>query len=209
MNQSFCIYGASGHSKVIIEIIEKGGDKISGLFDDDPLKKSLLEHEVTNDQSVFALDGVDWIIGIGDNPTRKKIAEQHLLNYGTAIDSRATISERIDIGEGTVIMPGVTITSSTRIGTHCIINTNSSVDHDCIVENYVHVSPNATLCGGIMVGEGTHVGAGAVIIPGIKIGRWATVGAGSVIIKDVPDFATVAGNPGRIIKINHLSGNLF
>ena len=29
----------------------------------------------------------------------------------------------------------------------------------------------------------------------------AIIGAGSVIIKDVPDFATVVGNPGKIIKI--------
>ncbi|MFN5705836.1 MAG: acetyltransferase, partial [bacterium] len=29
---------------------------------------------------------------------------------------------------------------------------------------------------------------------------WCTIGAGSVIIKDIPDFATVVGNPGRIIK---------
>ncbi|MDE3183913.1 MAG: acetyltransferase [Bacteroidota bacterium] len=200
MNQSYCIYGASGHSKVIIEIIEKGGGVIKGLYDDDPLKKRLLDYEVTNQKSIFDLPGVDWIIGIGDNETRKKVAEENLLSYGIAIDRKATISDRNEIGTGTVIMPGVTINSSTVIGKHAIINTNSSVDHDCILEDYVHVSPNATLCGGVRVGEGTHVGAGAVIIPGIKIGRWSTIGAGSVIIKDVPDFVTVVGNPGRIIK---------
>jgi acetyltransferase EpsM len=200
MNQSYCIYGASGHSKVIIEIIEKSGGIIKGLFDDDRHKKTLLDYEVTNDQSIFELTDVDWIIGIGDNPTRKKVAEGNLLQYGIAIDSKATISARIEIGHGTVVMPGVTINSSTIIGKHCIVNTNSSVDHDCILEDYVHISPNATLCGGISVAEGSHIGAGAVIIPGIKIGKWVKIGAGAVIIKDVPDFATVVGNPGRIIK---------
>ena len=34
----------------------------------------------------------------------------------------------------------------------------------------------------------------------IKIGKWVTVGAGAVIIKDIPDYAVVVGNPGRIIK---------
>lgn len=33
-----------------------------------------------------------------------------------------------------------------------------------------------------------------------KIGEWCTIGAGAVIIHDVPDGATVVGNPGRIIK---------
>ena len=201
MNKSYCIYGASGHSKVIIEIIENAGNSIKGLFDDDPLKKKLLDYEVSNESSIFDLQGVAWIIGIGNNKTRKNVAENHLLSYDFAIDSKATISGRIEIGKGTVIMPGATINLSTVIGKHAIINTNSSVDHDCILEDYVHISPNATLCGSVIVGEGTHIGAGAVIIPGIKIGKWATIGAGSVIIKDVPDFATIVGNPGKIIKI--------
>jgi len=50
--------------------------------------------------------------------------------------------------------------------------------------------------------EGPHVGAGAVVIPNIIIGKWVTIGAGAVIIKDIPDFAVVVGNPGRVIKIN-------
>ena len=49
-------------------------------------------------------------------------------------------------------------------------------------------------------GEGTLIGAGATVTPGINIGSWALVGAGAVIIEDVPDYAVVVGNPGRIIK---------
>lgn len=37
---------------------------------------------------------------------------------------------------------------------------------------------------------------------GVKVvGEDALIGAGAVIIKDIPDGATVVGNPGRIIKI--------
>ena len=68
------------------------------------------------------------------------------------------------------------------------------------MEDFVHISPNAALAGSITVGEGTHIGIGASVIQGIKIGKWATIGAGAVIIRDVPDFATVVGNPGKIIK---------
>jgi acetyltransferase-like isoleucine patch superfamily enzyme len=46
------------------------------------------------------------------------------------------------------------------------------------------------------------VGIGAVVIPKISIGKWVTIGAGAVIIRDVPDFAVVVGNPGKIIKYN-------
>jgi acetyltransferase EpsM len=197
---SYCIYGASGHSKVIIEIIENLDGKIHALYDDDPLKTNLLNYSVTNDSSIFQLTSVQWMIGIGNNLIRKKIAEKHGLHFGLAIDNRSGISERAVIGQGTVAMPGVTVNSSTTIGAHCILNTNSSIDHDCILDNYVHISPNATLCGGISIGEGTHIGAGAVVIPGIKIGKWCTIGAGSVIINNIPDYSTVVGNPGKIIK---------
>ena len=185
---------------MIIEIIEKAGNSINGLFDDDPLKRELLGYKVSNEKSIFDLANVDWIIGIGNNEIRKKIGEGRFLSFGTAIDSKATISGRIEIGKGTVIMPGVTINSSTRIGKHSIINTNSSVDHDCMLGDYVHVSPGATLCGSVIVKEGAHIGAGATIIPGITIGKWAKIGAGSVIINDVPEYSTVVGNPGKIIK---------
>lgn len=199
MKKIYCIYGASGHSKVIIEIIEKTEDTVRILYDDDPAKSLLLNYPVTNDNSVFKLEGVSWIIGIGNNNIRKKVAENNLLQYESVFSSQANISCRAHFGKGTVIMPGATLNSSTQVGNHCILNTTSSVDHDCILEDYVHISPNATLCGGVVIGEGSHVGAGAVIIPGVKIGKWATIGAGSVIIKDVPDFSTCVGNPGRLI----------
>ncbi|HZW78021.1 MAG TPA: acetyltransferase, partial [Flavobacteriaceae bacterium] len=41
---------------------------------------------------------------------------------------------------------------------------------------------------------------GASIIPGVNIGKWCTIGAGAVILHDVPDGATVVGNPGRKLK---------
>lgn len=205
MNKKFCIYGASGHSKVIIEIIENSDYEVYGLYDDDSSKKLLFDYAIGNDESILQAKNVDWIIGIGDNVTRKKIAEKNLLNYGILIDKSANISKRIKMGKGTVIMPGVSINSSTIIGAHSIINTNASIDHDCILESYVHISPNATLCGGISIGEGTQVGAGSVVIPGIKIGKWSKIGAGTVIIKDVPDQVTVVGNPGRIINRNQIN----
>ena len=54
----------------------------------------------------------------------------------------------------------------------------------------------------VEVGTGSHIGAGAVVIPEIKIGKWCIIGAGTVVIKDVPDYAVVVGNPGKVIRIN-------
>lgn len=50
------------------------------------------------------------------------------------------------------------------------------------------------------VGNDVWIGNGARIMSGIKIGDGAIIGAGAVISKDVPDYAVVVGNPGRITR---------
>ena len=197
------LYGASGHSKVVIEILELQKKIISGLLDIDPAKKNVFHYPVFQKiPDNVSEKETKMIICIGENITRKKIAESVLANFETAIHPSANVSSRSLIGEGSVIMASVSVNCDAMIGKHVILNTNCSVDHDCILEDYVHISPKAALAGDVEIGEGTHIGIGACVIQGIKIGKWATIGAGAVIIKDVPDFAVVVGNPGKVIKYN-------
>jgi acetyltransferase EpsM len=196
------VYGASGHGKVIIEILESINTPHIEIWDDAdrepiwgyPVKRPLGMAEPIVDKMV---------ISIGVNATRKNVAERlaNNVSFGTAIHTASFISKRATVGWGTVVMAGVVVNADTHIGRHCIINTCASIDHDCVLGDYVHVSPNATLSGDVHVGEGTHIGAGATVIQGIRIGKWCTIGAGAVIIKDVPDYATAVGNPASIIKI--------
>ncbi len=196
------LFGASGHAKVIIDILEKQGVKVDFLVDANPTIKSLQSYQVKPDAD-FEIDSItsEIIISIGSNHIRKKVANEIRADFGWAIHPLAILGDDVSIGQGSVVMAGAIVNSSTSIGNHAIINTASSIDHDCVLGDYVHVSPNATLCGTISVGEGTHIGAGATIIPNLSIGKWATIGAGSVVINNVPDGAVVVGNPGRIIKV--------
>jgi len=50
-----------------------------------------------------------------------------------------------------------------------------------------------------IVKKSASIGANATIICGNKIGKYSLIGAGAVITKDVPDFALVLGNPGKIV----------
>jgi UDP-2-acetamido-3-amino-2,3-dideoxy-glucuronate N-acetyltransferase len=50
-----------------------------------------------------------------------------------------------------------------------------------------------------VVKEGASLGANCTIVCGHSIGRFSFIGAGAVVTKDVPDFALVVGNPGRIV----------
>ncbi len=51
----------------------------------------------------------------------------------------------------------------------------------------------------ITIGRNVWIGGGALILPGVNIGDNALIGAGSVVTKDVPEGATVVGNPARQI----------
>src|SRR5262249_55977185 len=49
-----------------------------------------------------------------------------------------------------------------------------------------------------LVKTGATLGANCTVVCGITIGRHAFIGAGTVVTRDVPDFALVLGNPGRV-----------
>ena len=190
------LYGASGHAKVIIDILRANQIEINGLVDDNPNIQELLGIPVLHQSNGLSL----FIISIGNNQIRKKIAEQLKTSFGKAIHPSAIISPNSMIDEGTVVMQGAIVQSCATIGKHCIINTGASVDHECVIEDYVHISPHATLCGNVHVGEGSWVAAGSVVLPGVKIGKWSVIGAGSVVAKHIPDGVLAVGNRCRVLK---------
>lgn len=195
------LYGASGHGKVIFEILEANGIIPDAIWDDAP-KSGFWNYNVTTPDFSETKDIHKVIISIGDNLVRKKIADkiQEQCGFITAIHPSAILSARTIIGLGSAVMAGVVINADSKIGEHSILNTNCVVEHDCILGDFVHLSPNAILCGNVMVGDLTHIGAGATVIPGITIGKNCIIGAGAVVIRDVPNNSMVVGSPGKIIK---------
>lgn len=191
------LYGASGHAKVIADILQSQGKQLTGMVDDNPAIDELMGHPVFHGLE----NPSPVIISIGDNKTRRKVVEKlQESTFETAIHTSAVVSPHSVIGEGTVVMQGAIIQGGSAVGKHCIINTGASVDHDCVLGDYVHVSPHATLCGNVSVGEGTWIGAGTTVIQGVTIGKWCVVGAGSVVTKDIPDNVLAVGNRCKVIK---------
>ena len=191
------LYGASGHGKVIKEIVESQGEAIEGFVDDNRNINELGGFPVKH-----SMEGIgEVIVSIGLNRIRKMIVEKLNCKFANAaIHAKAVISRTAKIEEGSVVMAGAIINAEAKIGKHCIINTGSCIDHECKIGDYVHISPHTTLCGNVVVGEGTWIGAGSVVIPGIKIGRWSQIGAGSIVTKDIPDGWLAYGNPCIIVR---------
>ncbi len=208
--ENIFIFGASGHAKVVIDIVERQpGLRITTVIDDNAAlhgqaffgygigggRDTLLE--------LFRQNKIDGgIVAIGNNGVRASVAEwltQNSIKRIAAIHPRAQIGREILVGAGSVVMAGVVINSATMIGEDVIINTGATVDHDCVIGNAVHIAPGCHLCGNVTVGKGTLIGAGSTVIPGVRIGANALIGAGSTVLCDVPDGARMAGSPCRKI----------
>ncbi len=55
--------------------------------------------------------------------------------------------------------------------------------------------------GDTVIGNDVWIGRDAVVMPGVRIGDGAIIGAHAVVAKDVPPYAVVVGNPGRVARI--------
>lgn len=196
------IIGAGGHGKVIADNALKNG-YTDICFVDDNATNDCMGFPVigiTADIRDFDDGNTNFIIGVGNNETRKRIAEQYDVNWIALIHPSAQIGKDVSIGKGSVVMAGAVINTSARIGNHCIINTGAIVEHDNRIDDFVHISPRAALAGSVHIGERTHIGIGSAVSNNIEICDQCIIGAGAVVVKDISNRGTYVGVPVRKIK---------
>ena len=199
------IVGSGGHARVVADALLAAGDNPLGYLSRDaepgatgPLGLPVLGSDA--ETSVPDHDGV--VLAIGDNRTRKNVADGYRKRGGTflsAIHPSAVIAADAVIEPGCMICAGVVVNSGSRIRAHTILNTGCTVDHDCDVGPFAHIAPGVNLAGDVTVGEGSFLGIGTCVVQGITIGEWATAGAGAAVIRDVEPKTTVVGVPARKI----------
>lgn len=208
MQKKVIIFGASGHAKVIADIIKKSNDEIVGFLDDNAeiQGNTIFDGKIvlgdTSEKSVKKYSDCYFIIGIGSNRVRKTISEKYPnLKWYTAIHPSSIIGNDVSIEEGSTIMAGTVINSGTTVGRHCIVNTSSSLDHDNILEDYVHISPGSHLAGTVKICEGTWICAGVTVINNITICKNNIIGAGATVIRNIDEEnCTFIGVPVRKIE---------
>lgn len=200
------VFGASGHAKVVIDIIERQGlYRIAFLVDDNiELKgREVYGYKVIGRRTELKKCTIrEGLVAIGGNRVRQSVAgwlTENGYNLVSVIHPSAEIGRGVVIGRGSVVMAGVVVNSDAVIGDNVIVNTKASIDHDCFIGHAAHIAPGAVLCGKVQIGSGTFVCAGATLIPNIIVGCNVVVGAGSTVIKDIPNNLTVIGNPARLL----------
>ncbi len=210
--KNIVIFGASGHAKVIIDIIENEGKyKIAGILDrtntpgDIKLGYNILgrESDLPNCIQEHALVG--GVIAIGDNSIRARVAGSVSeivpeFKFVTTVHPRAVIAGSASLGDGTVVMAGVVVNPYCLVGRHCILNTNASLDHDSVMAEFSSLGPAATTGGNVTIGAFSAIGIGATIVHGISVGKQTVIGAGATVLNNIDDNKISYGVPAKVIR---------
>jgi UDP-2-acetamido-3-amino-2,3-dideoxy-glucuronate N-acetyltransferase len=136
------------------------------------------------------------------------------IGAGTRIWHHSHIMPKARIGQNCSLGGNVFVGREVTIGNNVKIQNNVSVYESVTLEDGVFCGPSMVFTNVInprseierkdefrptLVKQGATLGANCTVVCGATIGQYAFIGAGAVVVKDVPNFALVIGNPGRIV----------
>ena len=139
-----------------------------------------LAHFFSNKPRIFKFLGVPYLV-------LYRIVVEWILGVELPWKLELGANARIYHGQGMVV------NDKTVIGTDCILRHNTTIGVSHTDLDFGGKCP--------VIGNHVDIGAGAIVIGNIRIGDYAKIAAGSVVLKDVPDYAVVAGNPAKVVRI--------
>jgi UDP-2-acetamido-3-amino-2,3-dideoxy-glucuronate N-acetyltransferase len=144
------------------------------------------------------------------------VDENVAIGKGTKIWHFSHVQTGSEIGKECSIGQNVNIGNNVTIGNYVKIQNNVSVYEGVELEDYVFCGPSMVFTNikvprsefpqrgsnfyqKTLVKKSASIGANATIICGVTIGEYAMIGSGTVVTKDIPAYALVVGNPGKVI----------
>lgn len=155
-------------------------------------------------------------LGIGDNAL---IRSGSIIYAGSNIGKnfqtghRVTIREKSKIGDYVSIGTLSDIQGNCTIGNYVRLHSNVHIGQLSVIDDFVWIFPYVVLTNdptppsekfvGVHVRSFAIIATGALILPGKEISQDSLIAAGAIVTKDVPMYAVVAGNPGKVISDVH------
>ena len=148
------------------------------------------------------------------------------IHHTAVVDKGATIGDGTNIWHWVHVSSGAIIGKKVTIGQNVFVGNKVTVGNGCKIQNNVSIYDNVFLEDGVFCGpsmvftnvynpralinrkeefrstlvrHGATLGANCTIVCGVEIGAYAFIAAGAVVTKSVPDFALIAGVPGKQI----------
>jgi serine O-acetyltransferase len=104
---------------------------------------------------------------------------------------------------GLQIYPGTQIGYGLYIGhgIGIVINPGAKIGNNCNLSQFTTIGTNHKKAA--VIGDNVYIGPSVCIVEDVKIGNNATIGAGAVVVKDIPENATAAGVPAKVLNYNN------
>ena len=214
----FGLVGAGGLGREVMPFTKASVSKSLGILERDidvyfvetraPRAREINDHPLISLAEFTQLDGEKYFnVAVGNGKDR----EQLVAAIGSNGKPLSLIAPQVIILEHNIIASGAVFCSNTMVTSNAIIgkffqcNIYAYVAHDCVIGDYVTFAPGVRCNGRVHIGDYAYVGTNAVIREGtvdkpLRIGKGAVIGMGAVVTKDVPDGATVVGNPARAMS---------
>lgn len=84
-----------------------------------------------------------------------------------------------------------------------VVNARTVIGNNVNLSQFVNIGSNHETPA--IIGDNVYIGPHVCIVENVKIGNNSSIGAGAVVTKDVPENATVAGVPAKVLNYNNPS----
>jgi serine O-acetyltransferase len=164
-------------------------EQIDTIFREDPAARSVIEillcypgfHAILLHRLAHRLYRRRWTL------VARVISQFSRAISGIEIHPGASIGRRFFIDHGM----GVVVGETTEIGDDVLLYQGVTLGGTGKEKGKRHPT----------LGNHVVVGTGAKVLGNIRIGDHVKIGAGSVVVHPVPDYSTVVGIPGRVVKV--------
>jgi len=111
------------------------------------------------------------------------------------------IADYVEIGALNTVVGGAL--NSTLIHSYVKTDDHVHIAHNCKIGAKTLITACAEISGSVVIGENCWLGPNCSIMNKIQIGNNCFIGLGSVVLDDVSSGAVMAGNPAKLIRMQH------